>query len=86
MNSLLIVTALLNDIFTICLEEIDLVNSPVNYHWDLQCHFRGEGGMMQSDLYSNIVVMGKNYLSVFSFDLCVRFYHLYCPNHCRYIV
>lgn len=32
MNSLLIVTALLNDIFTICLEEIGLVNSPVNYH------------------------------------------------------
>lgn len=32
MNSLLKVTALLNDIFTICLEEIDLVNSPVNYY------------------------------------------------------
>lgn len=59
MNSLLKVTALSNDIFTICLEEIDLVNSPVNYYWNLQCHFRGEGGLMQSVLNYDIVVMGK---------------------------
>lgn len=32
MNSLLKETALLNDIFTICLEEIVLVNSLVNYY------------------------------------------------------
>lgn len=59
MNSLLKVTALLNDIFTICLEEIDLVNSPVNYYWNLQCHFRGECGLMQSVLNYDIVFMGK---------------------------
>lgn len=64
MNSLLKETALLNAIFTIRLEEIDLVNSLVSYYRDLQCHFRGEGGLMQSVLYSDVCILLSEIVSL----------------------